>query len=65
MSASPSRRRTYPHAAARLRRIITALAVMAGGLLAWAGAAPAASASDRSRCRATARTGPSPAAAVR
>jgi hypothetical protein len=44
MSASPSRRRRSPHAAARLRRITTALAVAAGGVLAWA-AVPAASAS--------------------
>ena len=45
MSAYPSRRRRYPHAAARLRQIITALAVVAGGVLAWAAAVPAASAS--------------------
>ena len=45
MSAYPSRRRTYPHAAARLRRIIAALAVAAGSVLAWAAAVPAASAS--------------------
>ena len=45
MPACPSRRRTYPHAAARLRRITAALAVAAGGVLAWAGAVPAASAS--------------------
>jgi hypothetical protein len=45
MSASPSRRRTCPHAAARLRRITAALAVVAGGVLAWVGAVPAASAS--------------------
>jgi len=45
MSAYPSRRRTYPHAAARLRRITAALAVVAGGVLAWAAAIPAASAS--------------------
>jgi hypothetical protein len=44
MSASPSRRRTYPHAAARLRRITAALAVVAGGVLAWAAVVPAASA---------------------
>ena len=44
MPAYPSRRRTYPHAA-RLRRITAALAVAAGGVLAWAGAVPAASAS--------------------
>jgi hypothetical protein len=45
MPAYPSRCRTYPHAAARLRRITAALAVAAGGVLAWAGAVPAASAS--------------------
>jgi hypothetical protein len=45
MPAYPSRRRTYPHAAARLRRSTAALAVAAGGVLAWAGAVPAASAS--------------------
>jgi hypothetical protein len=45
MPASPSRRRTYPHAAARLRRITAALAALAGGVLAWAAAVPAASAS--------------------
>jgi hypothetical protein len=44
MSASPSRR-MYLHAAVRLRRITAALAVVAGGLLAWAAAVPAASAS--------------------
>jgi hypothetical protein len=32
------------HTAARLRRLITALAVVTGGLLAWAAAVPAASA---------------------
>jgi len=45
MSASPSRRRRYPYAATRLRRIATALAVVAGGVLGWAAAIPAASAS--------------------
>jgi hypothetical protein len=45
MPESPSRRRTYPHAAARLRRITAALAALAGGVLAWAAAVPAASAS--------------------
>jgi hypothetical protein len=45
MSAYPSRRRRYPHTAARLRRITAALAVVAGGVLAWAAAVPAASAS--------------------
>jgi hypothetical protein len=44
MSAYPSRRRTCPHAAARLRRITAALAVVAS-VLAWAAAVPAASAS--------------------
>jgi hypothetical protein len=43
MSASPSRR-IYLHAAAWLRRITAALAVVAGGVLAWAAAVPAASA---------------------
>ena len=38
------RRETHPHTAARLRRITAALAVVAGGLLAWAAAVPAASA---------------------
>ena len=41
MSASPSRPRMYPHAAAWLRRIIAALAAVAGGVLAWAAAVPA------------------------
>jgi hypothetical protein len=45
MSASPSRRRMYPHAAALLRRFTAALAVVTGGALAWAAAVPAASAS--------------------
>jgi hypothetical protein len=45
MSAYSSRPRRYPHGAARLRRIITALAALAGGVLAWAAAVPAASAS--------------------
>jgi hypothetical protein len=45
MPACPSCRRTYPHAAARLRRITAVLAVVAGGVLAWAAAVPAASAS--------------------
>ena len=58
MSAYPSRRRMYPHAAARLRRITAALAVVVGGVLAWAGAVPAASASIIP-VPATARTGPS------
>jgi hypothetical protein len=35
----------YLHAAARLRRITATLAVVAGGVLAWAAAVPAASAS--------------------
>jgi hypothetical protein len=38
------RRGTHPHTAARLRRITAALAVVTGGLLAWAAAVPAASA---------------------
>jgi hypothetical protein len=37
-------RRTHLTTAARLRRITAALATLAGGLLAWAAAAPAASA---------------------
>ena len=45
MSASLSRRRRYPHTAARLRRITAVLAIVAGGVLAWAAAVPAASAS--------------------
>ena len=43
MSAYPSRRRTHL-TTTRLRRIIAALATLAGGLLAWAAAAPAAAA---------------------
>ena len=39
-----SRRGTRPHTTTRLRRVIAALAAVAGGLLAWAGAVPAASA---------------------
>ncbi|MGH3163943.1 MAG: hypothetical protein ACRDOC_18845 [Streptosporangiaceae bacterium] len=39
------RRETHPHTAARLRRITAALAAVTGGLLAWAAAVPAASAS--------------------
>jgi hypothetical protein len=45
MSAYSSRRCTYPHAAGRLCRITAALAVAAGGVLAWAATVPAASAS--------------------
>jgi hypothetical protein len=45
MCAPVTRRRTHPHAASRLRRIAAALAVMTSGLLAWAAAVPAASAS--------------------
>jgi len=44
MSAHLSRRRGYLTTAARLRRITAALAAVAGGLLAWAAAVPAASA---------------------
>ena len=36
---------THPNTAARLRRLIVALAVVTGGVLGWAGAVPAASAS--------------------
>jgi len=43
MSAYPSRRRTHL-TTTRLRRIAAALAALAGGLLAWAAAAPVASA---------------------
>ena len=43
MSAYPSRRRAHL-ITTRLRRITAALAILAGGLLAWAAAAPAASA---------------------
>ena len=42
MSAHLSRHRMYPHAAARLRLIIAALAAVAGVMLAWAAAVPAA-----------------------
>jgi hypothetical protein len=44
MFAYLSRRRTHLTTAGRLRRITAALAAVAGGLLAWAAAAPAASA---------------------
>ena len=37
-------RETHPHIAARLRRIIAAMAAAIGGLLAWAAVVPAASA---------------------
>src|SRR4051812_45418593 len=40
-----SRRGTRPRTTTRLRRITAALAVAAGGVLAWAAAVPAASAS--------------------
>jgi len=40
-----SRRGTHPRTTTRLRRITAALAVVAGGVLAWAAAVPAASAS--------------------
>ena len=52
------RRATHPDTAARLRRLIVTLAVMTCGVLGWAGAVPAASASIIP-VRATARTGPS------
>jgi len=45
MSAYLPRHRTRPHPAAQLRRIAAALAVVTSGLLAWAAAVPAASAS--------------------
>ena len=45
MFARLPRRETHPPTAARLRRITAALAVVAGGVLAWAAAIPAASAS--------------------
>lgn len=45
MSAHPFHRETHPHIAAPLRRITVALAVVTGGLLAWASVVPAASAS--------------------
>jgi hypothetical protein len=38
------RRRTHLSTAARLRRLIAVLTAIAGGVLAWAGAVPAASA---------------------
>ena len=44
MFAYLPRRGSHLHPAARLRRLITALAAVTGGLLTWAGAAPAASA---------------------
>ena len=44
MFAYLSRRGAHPHAAARLRRLIVALAAVTGGALAWAAAVPAASA---------------------
>ena len=44
MSAYPSRRRTHLTTTTRLRWITAALATLAGGLLAWAAAAPAAAA---------------------
>ena len=62
MSAYPSRRRTHPHTAARLRRIIATLAVVAGGLL--AGSPPSRPPPPRSsRSPQTARTGPTAAPA--
>ena len=44
MFAYLSRRGTRPRTTTRLRRVIAALAVVTGGLLAWAAAVPAASA---------------------
>jgi len=44
MFTYPSRRETRPRTMTRLRRITAALAVVTGGLLAWAAAVPAASA---------------------
>ena len=45
MSAPLPRHRTDPRTATRLRRITAALAAVTSGLLAWAAAVPAASAS--------------------
>ena len=64
MSAVPSRRRNHAHAAARLRRITAALAAVVGGVLAWAAAVPAASASIIP-VPADGPYGPAPAPAVR
>ena len=64
MSAFPSRRRNHAHAAVRLRRITAALAAAAGGVLAWAAAVPAASASIIP-VPADGPYGPAPAPAVR
>ena len=44
MFAYLCRRGAHPYAAARLRRLIVALAAVTGGALAWAAAVPAASA---------------------
>jgi hypothetical protein len=64
MSAFPSRRPNHAHAAAGLRRITAALAAVAGGVLAWAAAVPAASASIIP-VPADGPYGPAPAPAVR
>jgi hypothetical protein len=65
MSAYPSRRRRYPHAAARLRRIVTALAAVAGGVLAWAAAVPAAASASIIPVPGDGPYGPAAAPAVR
>ena len=59
-----SRRGTRPRTTTRLRRITAALAVVAGGVLGWAGAVPAASASIIP-VPADGPYGPAPAPAVR
>lgn len=58
------RRGTHPDTAARLRRLIVALAVVTCGVLGWAGAVPAASASIIP-VPADGPYGPAPAPAVR
>jgi len=57
-----SRRGTRPRTTTRLRRITAALAVVAGGVLAWAAAVPAASAAVIPVPGAGAGYGPAPAA---
>ena len=57
-------RGTHPDTAARLRRLIVALAAVTGGVLGWAGAVPAASASIIP-VPGDGPNGPAPAPAVR
>ena len=59
MFTYPPRRGTRPRTATRLRRVIAALAVVTGGLLAWAAAVPAASAATIPVPGAAGRTGQS------